>query len=104
MELLVPGMVFMQIDDVLHREALRQGRRPTLQLLVGQQQRVSTLVYGILNQAHDTLGRVGLCANDFQVERLRQHAHAFTFALMAPHGNGVNTRCASNFNTPYFLC
>ena len=47
------------------------------------------LVYGALDQAHDTPGRVGLCANAVQAERLRPQAHAFAFALMAPHGAGV---------------
>ena len=51
MELLVRGMVFVQIDDVLHRELVRQCCRPALQFVGGQQQRVAVLVdVGGVNQ------------------------------------------------------
>ena len=63
MELLVRGMVFVQFNDVLHRELLRQCRRPALQFVIGQQQRIAVLVDGALDQAQYATRRVCLCAN-----------------------------------------
>jgi hypothetical protein len=55
MELLVPGVVSILINDVLHRELLGQRRRPALPLIVGQ----TYSAVGCMNQATTTLTRAG---------------------------------------------
>ena len=82
MELLVRGMVFVQVNDVLHHELLRQCRRPALQFEVGQQQWVAVLVDGALGQAQYATGGVCLCPSAFELELLRPHTHALYFAHM----------------------
>lgn len=89
MELLVRGMVFVQLDDVLHRELVRQRRRPALQFVGGQQQWVAVLVNGALSQAHNPARRIGRAANAVQIERVSPQAHAFAFAQVTPQGVGI---------------
>jgi hypothetical protein len=89
MKLLVRGVVFVQINDVLHRELLPQCRRPALNFVGVQLQRVTVLVDGALDQAQNPPRRIGLVANAFQLERVSPQAHAFVIAQMTHHGVGI---------------
>lgn len=90
-ELLVRSLVFVQVDDVVHRKLLRQCRRPTCQLVGGHQQGVPVRVYSALCQAQKAQkapSRIGLGANAVQVERVSPQTHALAFAQMAPDSVG----------------
>jgi len=76
-ELLVGGMVTVQLDDLSGRKVLRQRGCPTLQAVVGQQQWVAVLVNRTLCQPVDAASGLFLAAHAFEWDRLGPDAMAF---------------------------